>query len=115
MQTHDHDADETPQHESIDEIDFVPPRESLARTRSGPRSIRRSMEPQVVRSLGIALVVGAVLGTAIFYFKPTPRAANANPLPMVNEPREPAPVKKRVELFELPEWNENEPTPPRES
>lgn len=109
MEVHD---DTNENRDSIDEIDFVPPPVAFGRLRPG----QRPMEPKVVRSLGVAVVVGAVLGTAVFYFKPTPRSASANPIPMpmTIEPREttPAPAKKPVELFELPEWNENDPPRP---
>jgi hypothetical protein len=99
VDTHD---PEPPAHDSVDEIDFVPPRDALARTR-----VTRGMEPGLLRSLGVAMVTGTLLGAAIFYFKPEPRGARANPIQSPPVRIAPAPIEpQKVELFELPAWDE---------
>ena len=87
------------------EVDFSPLEDVFA------RSVRRPVEPGVWRSLVIAAVVGAGMGLFLWYFKPSPRAADAAPVfapKMMNVESTPstpsAPAKP--DLFQLPTWDE---------
>ncbi len=86
--------------DSIDHVGFEITPDYLARPR------RKPPEPGLMRTLFVAMMVGVSMGVVLYFFKPTPRSAEARPsiLPskMMNTTTE------KVELFQLPEWNEEE-------
>jgi hypothetical protein len=102
------DADDQPVGD--DHVGFEYPADRLA-----TRPPRKPLEKGMGRPIGMAVVLGVSIGAILFYLKPAPRSAEARPAILPNTaPTAPvAPVKTRVELFNLPAWNDAADAPKR--
>jgi hypothetical protein len=89
------------EHPEADEVEFTVPPELLA------KPTRRKPEPGLMRSLALAVVVGVMLGLFLWFFKPTPRNAEATPIRPPMKLQNATRTNHPVDLFELPEWDES--------
>ncbi len=96
------ETDDADHPDSADDVGFEVSQDYLA------RPPRKPPEPGLMRTLFIAMLVGVTLGTVLYYFKPTPRSAEARPavLPPKMMNAAPTPSATSVDLFQLPEWDE---------
>ncbi len=102
------DADDQPVGD--DDVGFEYPADRLA-----TRPARKPLEKGMGRPIGMAVILGVSIGAILFYMKPAPRSAEARPAILPNTaPSAPAtPAKQRVELFNLPAWNDAPAAPNR--